>query len=332
MQEEGLIEVVHGEALATTVKEMLADVKARENMRVKIKEFADSKALGRLADRMEQMQKGELPPLPEYTPAGKGKPELTEMSGVGLVSYISKNGLDSLSAEEVEYLTYRGEGYLASPSWQLRNIGVKLVGLLKLENHLPSILFLLNDKTPAPGWHRMLGGDFQQVGFLRRNAVNVLRQLGCWNEEVRETLLACLEDPYYEVRVFATRTCKHFAEQVSKDEAFLERFDTLIAERNFEVAREAILTLGEVDSRVESYEKRFRIFFTHPNWRIREAVARSLSRFVQRGVLAAETVSADLDGLLLTASDFKPNFLLREEVKKLSGVLREVGKANEETH
>jgi hypothetical protein len=63
---------------------------------------------------------------------------------------------------------------------------VKLVGLPSRE--AVAGVALLKDRWPAP-WHkRLFGGDFVQVGFIRRNALTAIAKIGgsrptsrtCW--------------------------------------------------------------------------------------------------------------------------------------------------------
>ena len=317
-----LVDYVEGTALAEAVLETLADPKKLAEMGEFIKQFADLEALSKTAERIEQMGRGEMPPLPKVDLGSHKGLELSEMTGGGLVSYLSRNGRDSLDEKDLEYLAYRTEGYLASQAWQVRNVGVKLVGLLKLEDKLDLILHILSDPTPAPRWHRLVGGDLKQVGFIRRNAFNVLRQLNIWNDEVREAILRGLKDPYYEVRSNAGRTVSHFKEQCAADKDILALLELGITERNFEVARACLYAMTDIDDREAIYGV-LKHFFLHPNWRIREAVVEGLAKLVQREVIAAETVKADIDQLLLTSTGFVPRFQIRESMLKLSSVLEQ---------
>ena len=90
----------------------------------------------------------------------------------------------SPSADDRAYYVSRAASLLASPSWESRNLGVKLLGLLQARDKLPLVLALLSDRRPAPWYKRLLGGDFEQVGFIRRNALTTIARLGTVTPEV----------------------------------------------------------------------------------------------------------------------------------------------------
>ncbi len=319
-----LIDVLSSKELASTILSLIDDEQKLAEMGEKAYQFADLEALSKLTDRIQQLANGHLPPVEKKAQLDKTQQQtlkFSAMTGSQLVSYLSKNSYQTLTDEDHEYLAYRTDGYLASPAWQTRNIGVKLVGLLHLTERLELILFILTDPTPAPLWHRLLGGDRRQVGFIRRNAITVLKQLDIWNDAVRETLLKALTDPYFEVRSNAASAVAHFAEEIGADEAFLKQLDVNIREHNFEVVRAAFFALAEIDRRPETYDKMKKMYL-HPNWRIREALLHCLKRFVERGVLSADTVQKEIDQLLLTSTGFVPRFQLRERMLELSKVLK----------
>jgi len=66
-------------------------------------------------------------------------------------------------ADDLDYYRHRAASLLTSPSWPVRNLGVKLIGFLQHEERLPSLLHLLADRTPASRLQRLLGGDYRQV-------------------------------------------------------------------------------------------------------------------------------------------------------------------------
>ena len=44
---------------------------------------------------------------------------------------------------------------------------------------------------------RFFGGDFEQVGFIRRNIIQALEVLNYFDAEVEKHLLAAMEDPLF---------------------------------------------------------------------------------------------------------------------------------------
>lgn len=319
---DGLIDEVDSDELVAELEPLLRDETLRQTLRTNLKAAADPKATERITDRVQQLARGELPPL--QRPASLDKetgPILSDMSGGALVSYIQRNGIEGLSTDERDYLAYRTDGYLAHAAWQSRNIGVKLVGLLQLRNRIDLLLYILQDKTPAPRLHRWLGGDYRQVGFIRRNAVTSLIQLDFWNANVREALLETLEDNYYEARVMAGRAVIHFREQIGEDKAFFQTLDKLSNDSAFEVRSQAYMALGHIDTRPETYE-RMKRDFQDPNWRLRSAIVRSMQTLMERGQLDPTVVEKDLEQFLLTSTGFTPHFTLREHMQQLSQTIR----------
>ena len=76
--------------------------------------------------------------------------------------------LDALPQwSHLDVATARGEG----------NLGVKFVGLIRYRKEIPTLLSWIMDRTPAPRRQRLLGGDFLQVGFIRRNALQALSEM-----------------------------------------------------------------------------------------------------------------------------------------------------------
>lgn len=320
---EGLIEEVDSDDLATSVETLLADTALRQEYSDNLKKVADRDALLRITDVVQCLSRGENPPLrrPPALPADK-RPELSDMTGSELVNFITRQGLEGLSTEERDYLAYRSDGYLAHSSWQSRNIGVKLVGLLRLRDRLDLILYILQDKTPAPRWQRWLGGDYRQVGFIRRNAVTTLKQLDFWGPKVRQVLLDSLQDPYFEVQVTVAETIIHFSSSIGEDKAFYQALDRLAQSGVFEVRKAAYHALSHIDTRTSTYE-RMKADFQHPNWLLRSAILQSLQVFVRRGILSAQQIEQDLDQFLLTSTGFRPQFALREQMKRLSQTLEQ---------
>jgi len=74
------------------------------------------------------------------------------------------------------------------------------MGLLQAKERTPALLSLFNDRKRVSLLKRLLGGDFEQVGFIRRNVIIALVRLNELSADVERALLAGLHDPYYEVR------------------------------------------------------------------------------------------------------------------------------------
>ncbi len=215
------------------------------------------------------------------------------------------------------YFVSRAALLLARTSWERRNVGVKLLGLLKAREGVPLLLALLADKRPAPLIKRMLGGDYEQVGFIRRNIVTAFGRIGDPSPEVEAALVAAFEDPYYEVRAEAARVSARLAAGFRDRDALVAGLKRLLPDRWLEVAAAAARALGEVGSERDALpallalkDARF--------WHVRAAALEGLLSLVERGEGGdPNALVAGLGGFVLTSTDFKPEF----EIKRLYGRL-----------
>ena len=248
----------------------------------------------------------------------------TSLSPFGLVKRF-RYGRDETFIRSLgeDYLKYRVDGFLKSPRWPIRNEGVKLVGLLNYQDRVSFVLSLLQDKTPVSWMQRLFGGDYKQVGFIRRNAVTTIQQLGLYNKEIRKTLLDLLDDPYYEVRTVATRALAVLIPQdADTDTEIVTRILDLIQDRSFEVKAEAVLTLGKIGT--ASVIDDFRPLYLFPNWKVRTAVISALTDLVRRHLISdLEALQQDLDNILVTCVHFEPTFPIKQTLNNLTEVIRQ---------
>ncbi|MGE5357392.1 MAG: HEAT repeat domain-containing protein, partial [Bacteroidales bacterium] len=198
------------------------------------------------------------------------------------------------------------------------NLGVKLLGLLQSREHAPALARMIVDRTPAGLIARCLGGDFRQVGFIRRNALTALARLGAVSEEIEQALVVALADPYYEARAEAARTAATLAESLATRRAeVLDALERCTRGKSIEVAAaaaEALGAVGEGERAVHALvglaEARF--------WKVRAAALVGLLRLVQRhkcGDVAA--VERAIRRFVLTSTDFQPQF----QIKRTYGLL-----------
>lgn len=213
--------------------------------------------------------------------------------------------------------------FLNSREWKVRNVGIKLVGELKLQSFRYDLAEIVTCREPAALSHRLLGGDFVQPGFLRRNAIRALAQLGDPDGRTEKALLMATGDPYYEVRVEAVSVLGQWAEKLSgpaREEA-IALVSRMCSDRNFEVATGAVEALGTLaldDSVVEVLKKHH----YHRNWKVRDAVVRTYGRLFARRILADRTrILALLDDVLATSEGFIPRFVLKEHMTELQQAL-----------
>jgi len=219
--------------------------------------------------------------------------------------------------DDLDYYRHRAASLLTSPDWQERNLGVKLIGLLGHEEKLPSLLHILADRTAAGRIQRLLGGDYQQVGFIRRNVLIAFQILDRWEPEVEDLVFQALEDRYYEVRAQAARTLGHFADQLIQREAVTARLRACINDRTFEVVKEAALALGAVGSDRPVVEELLSLK-EHRYWQVREAALKAIAMLVGRGIIRDRRwLRQEVSRFILTTTDFRPHFLIKESYRQL---------------
>jgi UDP-N-acetylglucosamine--N-acetylmuramyl-(pentapeptide) pyrophosphoryl-undecaprenol N-acetylglucosamine transferase len=224
--------------------------------------------------------------------------------------------------DDLTYYRHRAAALLASPSWQVRNVGVKLVGLTRYEAKVPALLHMLRDRTPVGRLKRLLGGDFEQVGFIRRNIVTALSVIGRFDSSVEAALLEALDDPYYEVRAEVCRVVPNFAQHLAGKDAWVEALLRRLRDPSFEVVVEAAKALGEVgvDGRALDALMGLKHAF---HWQVRNAALMGIKRLLDRRVLRpCEEVLRDVNRFLLTAPDFRPTFTIRENYNAIVNLCR----------
>lgn len=226
-----------------------------------------------------------------------------------------------LTDEDRRFVEYLADRLLCARRWQERNAGVKLAGLVRYEKRLPVLLQFMTDRTPAPRLQRLLGGDFVQVGFIRRNAVQAIRRIRKYDAEVRRALLTALTDPYYEVRSWAARTIESMAEEIGPDPEMESLLRKNLRDRWFEVAASSLDALGriakdpavlpEVESLLES-----------KNGRVQHAALRCLMHLIERDVvrLSSET-RRWMNRIPMRGVDFSPQFPLKSTWEAFQKVL-----------
>ena len=240
-----------------------------------------------------------------------------------------EGGVEALSPMELAFLRYQADRNLASEGWYeipygRRNVGVKLVGLLAYEERLPLVLALIGDRTPATRLQRFLGGDYRHPGILRRNAVDfAISMIGLQRAgpQARAAVLEALaHDPYFEVRAAAARL---LGEQASPgDEEVETALVRSLGDGVSSVVAAALRALGRVGGRPGLLAD-LRRFYVHPDWRCRQETVHALESLLERHVLQAEEVAADVEQILSTSPNFEPAFPLKDSLDSLSRRVRE---------
>jgi len=166
---------------------------------------------------------------------------------------------------------------------------------------------------------RLFGGDFEQVGFIRRNALAAVARLGTVTPEVEEVLAAALSDPYYEARAEACRTITALDRQLSDEgrARLIAGLAALLGDRWLEVATAAAEALGHVGGEADARPALLALV-EHKYWMVRAAALRGLYALVERGRAGdLDTLERAARGFALTATDFRPEFTIRTSYGRL---------------
>ncbi|MEE9394227.1 MAG: murein biosynthesis integral membrane protein MurJ [Planctomycetota bacterium] len=224
-------------------------------------------------------------------------------------------------------LTRRVKSFLGNSDWRVRNVGVKLAGMLKIQALRYELCDIVKNRRPAPLWPRIWGADFEQPGFVRRNAVVALRTLEAIDPDVEDALLTALDDPYYEVRSTAAHALRTYATVLTPParERANARLRVRVRERNFEVAVAAVLAYGATaldESILLDLEK----LHYHRNWQVRSAVVKVYHELWKRGVVEDwQLLLSKLDDVLITCDSFNPTFALKEAIFTARNGLQDAG-------
>lgn len=313
-----IVEQVDGRILAETIASLLADPGRLAGMGERSHAFSRGDALARIVGHISGedtgFAAGEAEAAVEVLPSNQallGRLELS-LARHG-AAYRPEDVVPS--AGDRAYFVSRAASLLVSAEWERRNLGVKLLGLLHARDKTPLLLALFNDRRPAPLLKRMFGGDFVQVGFIRRNIVTALGRLGEVSPEVQAALLTACGDPYFEVRAEAARTAARLAARLTDCDATVVALSGLLSDRWLEVASAAAQALGQVGHAHDALPALLALQDARL-WRLRAAALEGLLSLVERGESGdPATLIGALKQFVLTSTDFKPEF----QIKRLYG-------------
>ncbi len=219
--------------------------------------------------------------------------------------------------DDLVYYRHRAAGLLSHNAWQDRNLGVKLIGLTLYDEKIPTLLHMLADRTPVSRFQEFFGGDFQQVGFIRRNVLQALRILNRFDPEVEKHLFIALEDPYFEVRSQACVTASHFGFFLSGQEWWFHALEKRLKDPCFEVVIEAALAIGEMGTDSSALEILLQMRESH-YWQVRNAALKGIQRLLQRKIVhPSRELLTEAGSFILTSTDFRPHFAIKETYNNL---------------
>lgn len=220
-------------------------------------------------------------------------------------------------AADVVYYRHRAAGLLSHKMWQDRNLGVKLIGYTRYHEKIPTLLHMLSDRTPAGRIQRFFGGDFAEVGFIRRNIVAALQVLNQIDPDIEASLLKAAEDPYFEVRAQVCRAVVHFGPLLVKRDQWFDAMKNGINDRCFEVVVEAAKAMGEIGDDARAAGELLNLK-EHHFWQVRDAALKGLGRLVDRDIIIpSPSLLSHINSFILTATDFRPHFSIKETYRCL---------------
>lgn len=333
VEEGGLQDRIDGIVLAGKILELLADEAKLAEMTQRCRQFFRKQATARILSEIYGDRRYDngwtahglesLPPLLTNTQllrrlqkaydADPDHYDPERIAGIG---------------EDLAYYRYRAAALLVHPAWSVRNLGVKLIGLTRYREKTPTVLHMLLDRTPAARVERLFGGDYRQVGFIRRNAVTALMVMNRLDASVEEALMGAMEDPYYEVRAQACRAVSHFGRHLAGKERWLKILLAKLEDRCFEVKVEAARALGEIGTDGRALEALLSLGEAF-HWQVRNAALVGVRRLMERQVIwPCDDLLQRVGRFILTAPDFRPHFVIRKNFNAVMQLCRHPGAAS----
>jgi murein biosynthesis integral membrane protein MurJ len=195
---------------------------------------------------------------------------------------------------------YKINVYLASPAWEIKNIGIKLIGLFK-------------ERSKGAYLVEMLSAG-RGNGFMRRNALQALKAVNAWNPEIRDLLIRLLKDRYFEVRVAA-----------------LELLTENINEAEYEDLRQPILRKlrrGKFEEKTACLRliarkggaadlEHLRPLYLDSNSIVREELLELLYVFYRRGLLGNAEIKGHIEQVLITSNHLAPEFKIKAIIQRI---------------
>ncbi len=331
MEDSRLLEKLDGQVLAEKILALIENPDRLQKMAEKSRDFLRRKSIERIISEIygdKRFSDGN---------GHQDTPFRDLVGNAGLLRMLSKaysrSGLNFDPTAEVgdqddlTYYRHRAAGLLSHRPWQDRNLGVKLIGLTRYREKIPTLLKMLSDRTPASLVRRFFGGDFEQVGFIRRNIIQAIEIMDYFDHDVEQHLLAAMDDPYFEVRAQACRTAAHFGPFLAGKQECVNRILRRLEDDCFEVLIEAAKALGETGTDWKAAETLLSMNESH-YWQVRNAALHGLKRMIEREVLepSAELL-AMTSSFILTSTDFRPHF----QIKETYAALRKRSKDNDKS-
>jgi len=218
--------------------------------------------------------------------------------------------LERVSGEPLKYnddFSYKINIFLNSPKWEIRNIGVKLIGLFRDKSKLNFLMKTISEN--------------KENGFIMRNSVNSLGKIMEWNTESKEVLLKSIEDKYYEVRVSSIKVITgHFTDN---DHEYFNKFSRSKFDKAVIEEKLAYIKLMSVSGTLNELDFLSKYFLSE-NSLIREELLKMVLSFYRKDILNKVDVIKYTDRILLTSNNMKPYFRLKSILNEIHSEINKI--------
>jgi murein biosynthesis integral membrane protein MurJ/undecaprenyldiphospho-muramoylpentapeptide beta-N-acetylglucosaminyltransferase len=197
---------------------------------------------------------------------------------------------------------YKINIYNSSERWEVRNVGIKLIGLFKDQSKANYLCDLLKSG--------------KENGFIKRNILQSLFQLNIWNPEMKSIILDLLTDSYYEVRAAAISYLARCGTSSDYQE-YKELLHQRLKRRKFSID-EQLAWLKLVAKWGDKEELSFlQDFYLNSNSLVREELLELLYSFYRRKLLSTDELKEQTGKILITSNHMNPEFKLKAIIKKI---------------
>ena len=225
-----------------------------------------------------------------------------------LIRYLDKTvqekGKDNLY---VKLYNIKIEEYMRSDNYLVVNKAIKLIGSLRREDLYP--------------WIYENFSNFK--GFLRRNSLIAFGKSEKYFDFFKEIIEKALNDSYYEVRREAISLYRKFYKNLEEDQNIKNKILEKLSKKSesFEVKAEAIRA-GVLFLSEDEFFRFNRQYLSSRNIRIREALLESIEcGLINKKFEDLSKVKNFIKQMLITTSEFKPEFRVREKYMKVVKIL-----------
>lgn len=203
-----------------------------------------------------------------------------------------------------DYL-YKINIFISSEKWEIRNVGVKLVGIFQDRTKIDFLLNLIKSTSAN--------------GFIKRNALMALIQLDFWDAKQKDLMKSLLNDSYFEVRAATIEYLYNKLPDQDYDE-FKGMIHKKLKRSSLEEKIASLKLIGKLGSKDEL--ALLKHFYLSSNSILREELLEMILRFYRRKLLSVDEVKEQIDKILKTSNNFSPEFKLKAIINK---VFKELG-------